>query len=166
MRYNKAARYVNLSCSGRFFMHIKNKKAYFDYEILETYEAGILLSGAEVKSLRNNRATLDGSFVKLMGTQAYLISAHIYPYPFARQEEYDPKRTRKLLLHKKELIKLKQKIEADGLTVVPVSWYTKGPLVKLEIAVARGKKQFEKREKIKKRTEIRELDRRFRGKIT
>lgn len=145
-------------------MKIINKKAAFDYSIIDRYEAGVALMGSEVKSLRDGRATLDGSFVKLIGTEAYLIGGHIFPYPFSRQENYDPKRTRKLLLHKKELIKLKHRIDADGLTLIPVSWYTKGPRIKLEIALAKGKKQYEKREIIKKRDDKRNIQRLFRGK--
>lgn len=145
-------------------MKVVNKKAHFDYTIIDRYEAGVSLVGSEVKSLREGRATLDGSFVKLIGNQAHLIGGHIYPYPFARLEDYDPKRTRKLLLHKKELLKLKHKIEADGLTLIPVCWYTKGPRIKLEIALAKGKKQFEKREVMKKRDDKRNIERIFRGK--
>jgi SsrA-binding protein len=147
-------------------MKIVNKKAGFDYTLIDKYEAGISLHGSEVKSLRDGRATLDGSFVKLMGMEAYLIGGHIYPYPFSRQEDYDPKRSRKLLLHKKELIKLKHRIDADGLTLIPVSLYTKGRQIKLEIALAKGKKQFEKREVMKKRDDKRNIQRMFRGKVT
>lgn len=146
-------------------MSIVNKKALFDYQVLEKYQAGVQLTGAEVKSLRGGRATLDGAFVKLMGSEAYLIGAQIFPYPFAHPQHYDPKRTRKLLLHKRELLKLKHKVEADGLTVIPISWYTHGRHIKLDIALAKGKKQYEKRDSIKKRTEKRELERAFRGKV-
>jgi SsrA-binding protein len=146
-------------------MEIRNRKAGFDYEIVESFEAGVNLLGAEVKSLRGGRATLDGSYVRAMGSEVYLIGAQISPYPFARPEGYDPKRTRKLLLHKREILKLKHRTEADGLTLVPLSWYTKGPRIKLCVALARGKKQFEKRDKIKKREDKRSLERMFRGKV-
>lgn len=146
-------------------MEITNKKAFFDYTLLEKMEAGVNLLGSEVKSLKGGRATLDGAFVRLIGTEAYVIGAQIFPYPYARPEGYDPQRSRKLLLHKKEILKLKHRIDADGLTLVPVSWYTKGPRIKLQIALARGKKQFEKRDIMKKRDEKRELGRQFRGKI-
>jgi SsrA-binding protein len=146
-------------------MKLVNKKATFDYEILDRFEAGIVLSGAEVKSLRSGHAKLDGSFVKILGTAAYLINAQIFPYIYARPEEYDPKRTRKLLLHKNELISIKSKIDGANLTLVPLSWYTKGPLVKLEVALARGKKQYEKREKMRREEQKRELERDFRGKV-
>jgi len=146
-------------------MRITNAKATFDYTIVERYEAGIVLTGQEVKSLRTGHANLDGSFVRVMDMEAFLIGAQIYPYAFARIENYDPQRTRKLLLHKREILKLKQKMDAGGLTLVPLSWYTTGYNVKLEIGLAKGKKQYEKREIIKKREDKRFLERQFRGKI-
>jgi len=146
-------------------MKIVNKKATFDYEILDRFEAGIVLSGQEVKSLRSGHAKLEGSFVRILGNEAYLINAQIFPYIYARPEGYDPKKTRKLLLHRRELISIKSKIESANLTLIPIGWYTKGPLVKLEVGLARGKKQYEKREK-KRREELkRELERDFRGKV-
>jgi len=146
-------------------MKIANKKAFFEYVILDRFEAGIQLSGAEVKSLRGGHGTLEGSFVRLIGSEAYLVNAQIYPYIYARPEGYEPRRTRKLLLHKKEIISLKSKLESDKLTLIPLAWYTKGPLMKLEIGIARGKKQYEKRE-AKKRADIkRELELEYRGKI-
>ena len=146
-------------------MKIVNKKAAFDYEILDRFEAGIVLSGQEVKSLRDGHAKLDGSFVKILGAEAYLINANIFPYTFARPEKYDPKQTRKLLLHKNELISIKSRIDGANLTLIPISWYTKGPLIKLEVGLARGKKQYEKREKMRKEQQKRELERDFRGRV-
>ncbi len=146
-------------------MKIINKKATFDYEILDRFEAGIVLSGQEVKSLRDGHAKLDGSFVKILGSEAYLINANIFPYTYARPEKYDPKQTRKLLLHRRELISIKSRIEGANLTLIPISWYTKGPLIKLEVGLARGKKQFEKREKMRKEQQKRELEREFRGRV-
>lgn len=146
-------------------MKIVNKKATFDYEILDRFEAGIVLSGQEVKSLRNGHAKLDGSFVRILGNEAYLINAQIFPYIYARPEGYDPKKTRKLLLHRRELISIQSKIEGANLTLIPISWYTKGPLVKLEVGLARGKKQYEKREKMRREQLKRELERDFRGKV-
>jgi SsrA-binding protein len=146
-------------------MKIVNKKATFDYEILDRFEAGIVLSGQEVKSLRDGHAKLDGSFVKILGLEAYLINANIFPYTFARPEKYDPKQTRKLLLHKNELISIKSRIDGANLTLIPISWYTKGPLIKLEVGLARGKKQYEKREKMRKEQQKRELEREFRGRV-
>jgi len=146
-------------------MNIQNKKAFFEYEILDRVETGIVLTGAEVKSLKGDHAKLDGSFVRIVGSEAYLVNAQIFPYIASRMEGYDPRRTRKLLMHKSELLSLKSKIEGANLTLIPIRWYTKGPLIKLEIALARGKKQYEKRESIKKADQRMELEREFRGKV-
>jgi SsrA-binding protein len=146
-------------------MKITNKKATFDYEILDRFEAGIVLTGPEVKSLREGHGSLDGAFVRLMNGEAYLIHAQIFPYPFARVEKYDPKRTRKLLLHKKQLVSIQSKLNSANLTLIPLSWYTTGHRLKLEVGLARGKKQYEKREKIRKNVQKRELEREFRGKV-
>lgn len=145
-------------------MKIINKKAHFDYEISETYEVGIVLTGAEVKSVKGERITLEGSFVKIVGNELYLVNAQIYPYSFARPEGYDPKRSRKLLLHKKEIISLKTKMASANLTLVPLECYNLHGFIKLKIGLAKGKKEFEKREKIKKRDENRNIARIMRGK--
>jgi len=147
-------------------MKVINSKATYDYTIQERFEAGLSLQGSEVKSLRDGRASLDGAFVKLIGFEAFLVNAHIFPYPFARNDKYDPKRTRKLLLHKKEILKLKHKMDAAGLTIVPLSWYNKAHRIKLEIGLAKGKKEYEKREIIKKREDKRDMGRALRGKVT
>ncbi len=147
-------------------MKIVNKRAYFDYEILEKFEAGIHLTGAEVKSVKGGHMSLDGAFVRLVGSEAYLVNAQIFPYANARLEGYDPRRTRKLLLHKKEIIALKTKTEQSGLTLVPISCYTTTHgLIKLDIAIARGKRKFEKREALKKKDLQREVEEEIRGKI-
>lgn len=146
-------------------MKIVNKKAYFEYEILDRIEAGIHLTGAEVKSLKCGHATLTGAFVRILGSEAYLVNAQIFPYIYARPEGYDPKRTRKLLLHKKEIISIKSKLDGANLTLVPLAWYNKGPLVKLEVGLARGKKKHEKREAKKREDQKRELEVSFRGKV-
>ncbi|MEK9143428.1 MAG: SsrA-binding protein SmpB [Patescibacteria group bacterium] len=146
-------------------MKVVNRKAFFDYEITDRFEAGIHLLGSEVKSLKNGDAKLDGSYVRVIGSEIYLIGAQIFPYVFARPEGYDPARTRKLLLHKKEIVSLKGKLDGANLTLVPISWYTKGPLVKLEVGLARGKKKYEKREKMKKEDQKRDLETEFRGKV-
>ncbi len=146
-------------------MKIINKKATFDYEITDRFEAGIALTGPEVKSLRGGHGKLEGAFVRLIGSEAYLVNAEIYPYEFARLEKYDAKRTRKLLLHKNEIISLKSKTDGSHLTLVPLSWYTTGRQVKLEVGLARGKKQYEKREKMRKEEQKRELEKEFRGKV-
>ncbi len=133
-------------------MRIINRKFHREYTELEKYETGIILSGAEVKSLREGRLQLEDAFVRLMGSEAYLINANIPIYQYARMSDYDPKRSRKLLLHKKELLRLKTKIaQGGGLTLAPVSCYNKGALIKLEIALVKGKRDIEKRKLEKKR---------------
>lgn len=146
-------------------MKIINKKALYEYTILDRFEAGIHLLGSEVKSLKGGHASLEGAFVRIIGSEAYLVNAQIFPYVYARPEGYDPRRTRKLLLHKRELISFKSKLDGANLTLVPLSWYTTGPLVKLEVGIARGKKQYEKREAKKLEDIKRELESEFRGKV-
>jgi SsrA-binding protein len=132
-------------------MKITNRKAFFDYEILDRFEAGINLTGAEVKAVRLGHVDLAGSFVQIRGSEAYLINAKILPYRFARPDNYDEKRTRKLLLHKREIIALKSKTEASNLTIVPIAVYTTRNLIKAELAIGKSKKKFDKRQAIKKR---------------
>jgi SsrA-binding protein len=128
-----------------------NKKARFDYEIVESFEAGIVLTGAEVKAIHTNTANLTGSRVVFKDTGAYVVGMNIPKYKFDSNEEYDPLKTRKLLLHKKEMVNILTKTKAAGLTLVPIKLYNKGGLVKVEIALVRGKKRFEKREELRKR---------------
>jgi SsrA-binding protein len=144
-------------------MKIVNRKATFDYSVLERFEAGIHLLGAEVKAARAGQVDLHGSFAKIMGSEVYLINAKILPYKFARPEVYDARRTRKLLLHKKQIISLKSKIEGANLTIVPLSMYTKGSLIKLELALAKSKKKFEKKELLKKQDLDREIEETLKG---
>ncbi len=133
-------------------MKIENKKAYFDYEILETFEAGIILLGQEVKSIKTGHISLVSSYVTLKNSEAWLVNAHIPPYKMAGPlPSYDQTRSRKLLLNKKELSLLIGKIKQKGLTLVPLKVYTKNGLIKLEFGLARGKRKYEKREKIKER---------------
>ena len=132
-------------------MKIFNKRAQFDYDIREKMEAGINLLGSEVKALRLGHADLTGSHVRIVGSEAYLINASIFPYKYARPENYDEKRSRKLLLHKKEILALKAKMDGQNLTIVPISLYTTGTLIKLEIALGKGKKQYEKKAAKKKK---------------
>jgi len=139
-------------------MKIINKRAFYDYRILERLEAGINLNGAEVKAVRLGHADLTGSFVRIMGSEAYLINAKIFPYQYARPEGFDERRTRKLLLHKKEIIALKSKSEGQNLALVPVSLYTTKSFIKLEIALGKGKKQYDKKESIKKKDIQREVE--------
>jgi len=131
-----------------------NKKAYFDYEILETLEAGVVLSGPEVKSAKYGKINLAGSYVALDGAGTpWLINAHIAAYPPAQQVQrnYNPTQSRKLLLKKKEIINLIGKTKIKGLTLIPLKVYVKNGLIKIEIGLARGKKKWDKREAIKER---------------
>ena len=142
-------------------MLVENKKARFDYEIVEDYESGIVLSGAEVKSIRDGGATMMGARVVFEEDGAYVIGLNIQKYKFDSAEEYVPDKRRKLLMHKKEIIEIHTKCRSAGLTVVPVALYNKGSLVKVKIALARGKKKFEKREILKKRESQLALARRY-----
>lgn len=146
----------------------KNKRAFFDYEILERWEAGIILTGAEVKSVKAGQVNLKGSFVVLTEEQPFLINCHIAPYKQAKgtQKDYLPTRTRKLLLNKKEIKSLIGKAAQKGLTLLPLSVYTKKGFVKVEIGLGRGKKKKDKRELLKKKAADREIRRALRGKIT
>jgi SsrA-binding protein len=133
-------------------MKIINRKFHREYQALEKYEAGIVLSGAEVKSVREGRLQLEDAYVRILGSEAYLINANIPIYQYARSSNYDPKRSRKLLFHKKELLRLKVKIaQGGGLTLAPVSCYNKGGLIKVEVALVKGRKNIEKRKLEKKR---------------
>ena len=137
-----------------------NKRAKFDYEILEEFEAGLRLTGAETKSAKAGHVDFKGAYISIRNDEAWLKGLHVSPYkPAGEQKEYNPKRDRKLLLHKREIKRLLGKSHEAGLTIVPISLYTKGTFVKLSFGVGRGKKQFEKREAIKKREVDRELRR-------
>jgi len=140
----------------------RNKKAYHDYFIDETFEAGICLEGAEVKSLRLGRANLKDSYARIKDGEVFLFNAHISPYAQAdRSSMPEPDRTRKLLLHKREIKKLIGKTREKGFTLVPTKIYFKGGKAKVEIALARGKKLYDKREAMKKKTIEREMDKAF-----
>ena len=139
-------------------MKIVNRRAFYDYQILERFEAGINLYGTEVKAVRLGHADLTGSFVRVIGSEAYLVNAKIFPYQYARPEGYDETRTRKLLLHKKEIIALKSKIIGQNLTIVPISIYTTKYFIKVELALGKGKKKYDKKEVIKKKDIQREMD--------
>lgn len=139
---------------------VQNKKAYFNYEILERHEAGIELLGFEVKSLKNGQGSLDGSHITIRGGEAFIIGMQIPPYQVGNTPpDYDPTRNRRLLLTKKEIITLSGEEGQKGLTIVPLSVYNKGRKIKIEIATVRGKKKFDKRESIKKRDTDREIRR-------
>lgn len=145
-------------------MKIINRRAKHDYQILDTLEAGINLTGAEVKSVKGGKMSLDGSFVKIVGSEIYLVNAQIYPYPYARPEGYDSKRTRKLLLHKKEIIGLKSKLQGAKLTIIPLECYNTRGWIKLKIALAKGRKEYQKKEKKKRKDIEQEVERELRGK--
>lgn len=137
-----------------------NRQARFDYEILEDYEAGIVLSGQEVKAVKNGQINLKGSYVVFMGANPTLLNAHISPYKYASKiEGYDPTQSRRLLLKKREIDYLRGKLEEKGLTIVPLSVYTSGHLIKVKIGLAKGKQLHDKRETIKKRDLDREVKR-------
>ncbi|NTV22413.1 MAG: SsrA-binding protein SmpB [Candidatus Yonathbacteria bacterium] len=139
---------------------IRNKKAHFDYDILEKFEAGLDLHGFEVKSLRGGRGSLEGAHVLVRGGEAYIVGMTIPPYQSVNTPlSYDPARTRRLLLSKKEIAQLSDAESTNGLTVIPLSVYNKHKFLKVEVAIGRGKKQFDKRETIKKREAEREMRR-------
>jgi len=139
---------------------VTNKKAHFDFEIIEEIEAGAELLGYEVKSLKANQGSLVGARVVIRGGEALLVGATIPSYqPNNTPDGYDPERTRRLLLSKKQVLEVQRAEESDGLTTIPISWYNKGRLVKLSIGIARGKKKADKRQKIKARDTARDLGR-------
>jgi SsrA-binding protein len=130
---------------------VLNKRAKFDYFFLDSYEAGIVLTGPEVKSIRAGRASLQDAFVRISNGQAYLMNAFINPYNFSDNRHYDPRQTRKLLLHKKEIAKLTSASAGKSITIIPVSIYNKHNQLKVQISLAKGKKQYDKRAAIKER---------------
>ena len=137
-----------------------NSKARFDYEILKVFSAGLELLGLEVKSVRAGKINLQGAFIVVRDGEAYLTNTEIPPYqPKNAPEDYDATRTRRLLLDKRELVELADAEGTQGLTIVPLSVYNKGRFLKVDIAIARGKKKFDKREAIKKRDTERDLKR-------
>lgn len=129
-----------------------NRKALYEYEILQKYEAGLVLAGHEVKSIRAGHIQLQGAYVVIKGNEAFLINAAISPYQINNlTAEYDPTRSRKLLLHQREIAELSRQLKQKGLTLIPLRVYNKANRIKLEFGLARGKKSFDKRETIKKR---------------
>ncbi len=138
----------------------ENRKVHYDYEILETYEAGLVLSGPEVKSIKNGRINLVGSYITFHDGELFLTGSSIAPYqPKNQPADYDPGRSRKLLLRKKEIMSLAGKIKQKGLTLVPLKVYNKGRRIKLEFAIVRGKKKYDKRAVISKRESARNIER-------
>ena len=137
----------------------KNKKAYFNFQILDTYEAGIVLQGSEIKSIRNHQISIDQSYVYVDGEEAWLVDSYINPYEQASIYNHDPRRRRKLLLHKKEIIELWDKVRIKGNTIVPTRVYLHQGKAKVEIAVAKGKKLRDKRKDIAERDVKRQTER-------
>ena len=143
---------------------VSNRKAWRDYFILETLEAGIELKGSEIKSLRKRRANLKDSFARIEKNEIFLYNLHISPYEFARRDEVDPARARKLLVRKSQIRDLLGKTSQKSLTLVPLRIYLKKGIAKVEIALAKGKKFFDKREALKQKEARREIDRALRKK--
>jgi len=140
----------------------KNRKAYFQYEILEKIEAGIVLTGTEVKSVRNRDVSINESFAHLNNGEIFVYEMHIGQYKQGNKQNHEPKRVRKLLLHKREIAKIAGKIKQKGYTMIPLSLYFKEGVVKVELALVRGKTKIDKREDIKKRDIDREIQRAMR----
>ena len=142
-------------------MTTNNRKARFNYEITDTYEVGIVLTGPEVKSVRAGQINLDESYAKFIDGELWLVGAHISPYKQAVDSNLSPTRKRKLLMNKKELEKLELKIQTEGLTFVPLKTYLKQNKLKLELGLARGKKKYDKRATLKSRDQEREIRRKL-----
>lgn len=138
-------------------MEIQNRKATFDYEIIETLEAGIVLKGTEIKSIRNGKANLKDSYCIIKNNEAFILNMHISCYEFGNIFNHDETRTRKLLLKRNEILKLKDKTELNGLTIIPLKLFFKNSYAKILIALAKGKHNYDKRETIKRKDQEREL---------
>ncbi len=136
-----------------------NRRARHDYFIEETYEAGLVLRGSEVKSLRDGKANLKDSYARILKGEAFLLNAHISPYSAANQFNHEPTRTRKLLLHKQEIRRLTGKVMERGLTLIPLRLYFKSGKAKIELGLARGKKLYDKRETLRRKAAQREVER-------
>lgn len=141
----------------------QNKMARINYEITDTFEAGIVLVGTEVKSLRDGRANLKDSYAQVQNEEVYLYDLHISPYTFGNRYNHEPLRTRKLLLHKREIKRLYGKTKERGFSLIPTKMYFKNGKIKVEIGLARGKKLHDKREDLKRREDEREIERHFRS---
>lgn len=141
----------------------QNRKAWHDYQILETYEAGMVLTGTEVKSLRAGRANLKDSYARITDSELWLENMHISPYEQGNRFNHDPKRARKLLMHRNEIMRLWGRTREKGLALIPLKVYFKNGRAKVELALAKGKKIYDKREDIARREARRELERALRG---
>ena len=141
---------------------VTNRRARREYFIEETYEAGLVLTGSEIKSVRAGRANLRDSYVSIREGEAWLLNSHVAPYKQASHQNHEPKRERKLLLHRREIERLAGKVQAKGYTIVPLRLYLKDNRAKVEIALARGKKLYDKRDALAKREAEREMERALR----
>lgn len=144
-------------------MEIVNRKARFDYEIFDTYEAGIVLKGTEIKSIRNGKANLKDSYAIIKNDEVFLLNMHISPYENGNIFNHEETRTRKLLLHKKEIKKIKNKIELQGFTLIPIKLYFSKNHAKILIGIAKGKKTYDKREDLKKKDMLRNVQKELKG---
>jgi len=142
-------------------MEIINRKARYDYEIEETYEAGIVLTGTEIKSIRSGKANIKDSYAIIKNEEIFLLNTHISLYDEGNRFNHEESRTRKLLLHKKEILKLRDKVDLEGYTLIPLKIYFVKAKAKVLIGLAKGKKSYDKRETIKKRDVEREIQRNF-----
>ena len=139
----------------------RNRKAKFEYFLLDDFEAGIVLKGSEIKSIRARQISIAEAYVQTNGREAWLINAHIAPYDPASRQNHDPKRKRKLLLNKKEIRKIWQGVQQKGLTIIPTEIYLRDGLAKINISLAKGKKLYDKRREIAKRDMQRDVDRQY-----
>ena len=137
----------------------KNKKAYFNFHILDTYEAGLVLQGSEIKSIRNHQISIDQAYIQVDGEEAWLVDSYIHPYEQASTFNHNPSRRRKLLLHKKEILDMWDKVRIKGHTIIPLKVYLSNGKAKIEIAVAKGKKLHDKRKDIAEREADRQTQR-------
>ncbi|HHJ06517.1 MAG TPA: SsrA-binding protein SmpB [Anaerolineae bacterium] len=144
--------------SGRKIIS-KNRKAYHDYLILDTYEAGIALTGSEIKSIRANQVSLRDGYALIRDGEVWLENVHIAPYNQANRENHEPRRSRKLLLHRREINRLTGKLREKGLTLIPLSMYLKNSRAKVELGLAKGKRQYDKRVALKEKEARRQIDR-------
>jgi SsrA-binding protein len=145
---------------------IRNSKVFRDFEVGERFEAGIQLQGTEVKSIRTGKAQISDAFCRVEKTEVWMYSAHIEPYAFGNTLNHESKRVRKLLLHRGDIRKIEIALNAGGKALIPLRMYFKGALVKVEVAICTGKKLFDKREDLKKKTEMREVNKALRSRRT
>ena len=142
---------------------VVNKRARFDYEISETLEAGLVLQGTEVKSLRDGRVSLQDAYADVQNGEVFLLNAHINPYDYGNRFNHEPERPRKLLLHRREIKRLIGKTQERGLTLIPTRMYFTHGKAKIELGLAKGKKQYDKRQELKRRSAQRDIERAIRG---